>query len=131
MPRRPLIITLITFCYFVSPIVILFHGAIINRVPLLGLNNIFARLYFADWIVLAAYPVCAIAIYSVKKWSWYLFLACSLYLILYNFIVYFLNPRYNLDRVLIKSAGLNILFYYNIVFDNEHIFVFIFKQYCL
>ena len=96
MPKRPVIIIIIALCYFFSPFAIIVQGSIISNIPLFGPQNIFTRLFLTDIIILFIYPICAVALFSVKKWGWYLFLGCSLILITYNIVVYSLNPLYNL-----------------------------------
>lgn len=109
MPRRPLIITLIALCYFLSPAVIVIQGSIMHHIPLWGQHSIFTRLFFTDIIILFVYPVGGFVIYAVKKWGWYIFLGCSLILISYNIVVYFLNPRYNLFILLLLNITLAIV----------------------
>lgn len=109
MPRRPLIITLIAIFYFLSPAAIIIQGSVMNRIPLLGPYNIFTRLFITDIIILLIYPISAVALYSVKKWGWYLFLGCVLILIGYNIFVYFLNPRYSLSVLIIFNVVLAVV----------------------
>jgi c-di-GMP-binding flagellar brake protein YcgR len=80
-----------------------------NRIPLVGPYNIFTRLFITDIIILFIYPISAAALYSVKKWGWYLFLGCVLILIGYNIFVYFHNPRYNLSMLIIFNVILAIV----------------------
>ena len=109
MPRRPIIITLIAICYFLSPAVIIVQGSVMNRIPILGPYNIFTRLFITDIIILFIYPISAVALYSVKKWGWYLFLGCVLVLIGYNIFVYFHNPRYSLSVLIIFNVVLAVV----------------------
>lgn len=109
MPRRPLIITLIAICYFLSPIAIIIQGSVMNRIPLVGPYNIFTRLFITDIIILFIYLISAVALYSVKKWGWYLFLGCGLILIGYNIFVYFHNPRYSLSVLIIFNVVLAVV----------------------
>lgn len=109
MPKRPLIITIIFICYLLSPLAILAQASIIHRIPVFGPRNIFERLFFTDVIVLALYPLCAVGIFSVKKWGWYLFLGCSLLLIGYNTVVYLINPRYTPVLLILYNAALAVV----------------------
>lgn len=109
MPKRPLIITIFTVCYFLSPFVILIHTSMISNIPLFGPNNIFNRLFFTDIIILSIYPVCALALYSVRKWGWYIFLGSSITLISYNTIVYCYNPLYNLAILISFNIALAVI----------------------
>ncbi len=109
MTRRPLIISIIVICYFLSPVSSILLGSIINRIPLFGPHNIFTRLPITDILILFVYPISAAAIYSIKKWGWYLFLACSLILISYNIFVYNLSPRYSLLILIVLNVILAIV----------------------
>lgn len=109
MPRRPLIITLIVICYLLAPAAVIIQASIINRIPILGPHNIFTRLFFTDYIILSVYPIGAFALYSVKRWGWYLFLGCSLILIVYNIVAYLFNPRYNLFLLLLFNVLLALV----------------------
>lgn len=109
VPKRPLIITIIALCYLLSPAVILLQTSAIHHIPLFGPKNIFDRLFFTDFLVLALYPACAAGVFSVRKWGWYFFLACSLILIGYNTVVYLMNPRYTLVLLVLYNVGLAIV----------------------
>ncbi|MCK5094373.1 MAG: PilZ domain-containing protein [Spirochaetes bacterium] len=109
MTRRPLIISIIVICYVLSPVSSIFLSSIINRIPLFGAHNIFTRLPITDILILFVYPISAAAIYSIKKWGWYLFLACSLILISYNIFVYYLSPRYSLLILIVLNVILAIV----------------------
>lgn len=109
MPRRPLTISIIVVCYFLSPAAIILQASILNRIPLFGAHNIFTRLFITDILILFVYPISAAAIYSIKKWGWYLFLACSLILISYNIFVYNLSPRYSLLILIFLNVILAIV----------------------
>lgn len=109
MPRRPLIISIIVICYVLSPVSSILLGSIINRIPLFGAHNIFTRLPITDILILFVYPISAAAIYSIKKWGWYLFLACSLILISYNIFVYNLSPRYSFLILIVLNVILAIV----------------------
>ncbi|MCK4804314.1 MAG: PilZ domain-containing protein [Spirochaetes bacterium] len=109
MPRRPLIISIIVICYVLSPVSSILLGSIINRIPLFGAHNIFTRLPITDILILFVYPISAAAIYSIKKWGWYLFLACSLILISYNIFVYYLSPRYSFLILIVLNVILAIV----------------------
>ncbi len=109
MPRRPLIISIIVICYVLSPVSSILLGSIINRIPIFGAHNIFTRLPITDILILFVYPISAAAIYSIKKWGWYLFLACSLILISYNIFVYNLSPRYSFLILIVLNVILAIV----------------------
>jgi hypothetical protein len=109
MPRRPIIITIITICYLLSPAAIIVQGSVMNRIPIFGPYSIFTRLFITDIIILFLYPLSAAALYSVKKWGWYLFLGCVLTLIGYNIFVYFHNPRYSLSVLIIFNVVLAVV----------------------
>jgi len=109
VPKRPLIIIIIFICYLLSPLAILVQASLIHHIPVFGPRNIFERLFITDIIVLAFYPLCAIGIFSVKKWGWYLFLVCSLLLIGYNTTVYLINPRYTPVLLILYNAVLAVV----------------------
>jgi hypothetical protein len=106
MPRRPTIITILTIGYVVSPFFILLQGAYVHHLPLFGPEGILRRLYFTDIATLLLYPLSAFAIYSVKKWGWYLFIGCALCLVAYNGYVFSLSPRYNVVLLLLYNIAI-------------------------
>lgn len=109
MPKRPLIITVISLCYFIAPLFIIIQGSLMSGIPLFGPQSIFTRLYYTDVIVLCLYPVCSAGLFSVRKWGWWVFLGCSLALILYNVIVYIISPMYNVVLLVVFNVGLAIV----------------------
>ena len=109
MPKRPLIITIFVVCYLLSPFAILIQASMISNIPLFGPFNIFNRLFFTDIIILFIYPICAFALYSVRKCGWYIFLGSSIALIAHNTIVYLLNPLYNLAILVTFNIALAVV----------------------
>jgi hypothetical protein len=109
MPRRPRIITILTIGYVVSPFFILLQGASVHHLPLFGPEGILLRLYITDIAVLLLYPLSAVAIYSVKKWGWYLFIGCALCLVAYNGYVFSLSPRYNVVFLLLFNIAIALV----------------------
>ena len=109
MPRRPVIIILITIGYLASPFFILLQGALVHGIPLFGPGSIAARLFFTDIIILFFYPVVAAAVFSVRKWGWYLFIAGVLVLIGYNVFVFFLSPLYNYILLILYNLALAVV----------------------
>jgi c-di-GMP-binding flagellar brake protein YcgR len=109
LPKRPLIITIIALCYLLSPLAIVTQASMIHHIPIFGPRNIFERLFFTDIIILGIYVLCAVGIFSVKKWGWYVFLSCSLVLIGYNIAVYLTNPRYTLILLIIYNVVLAVV----------------------
>jgi c-di-GMP-binding flagellar brake protein YcgR len=101
-----------------SPILILVQGAIVHRLPLFGPESIITRLYFTDLIVLFVYPIGALAVFSVKRWGWYLFLGASAVLIGYNVFVYTLSPRYNLPLLILYNLALAVV---SGIFFRKHV----------
>lgn len=109
VPKRPLIITVISLCYLIAPAAIIIQGSFLSRIPLFGSHSIFTRLYYTDIIILCLYPVCSIGLYSVRKWGWWMFLGSSLALIVYNIVVYLISPMYNIVLLVIFNVGLAIV----------------------
>lgn len=101
MKRKPISILIITVLYLVEPFATVAIGAHVNRMPVFGPHGLLAHLIWSDWLLLAAFPVVAAGVYSVRKWAWYLFMAFSTVLIGYNVFVYlFWNPNYSLGLIL-------------------------------
>jgi hypothetical protein len=109
MPRRPIAIVLVFIGYLLSPVLILLQGAAAHHLPVFGQGSILTRLYFTDIIILFVYPLGALAVFSVRRWGWYLFLSCSALLIGYNLFVYSLSPRYNLLVLIIYNLALAVV----------------------
>jgi len=55
------------------------------------------------------YPLGALAVFSVKRWGWYLFLGCSAILIGYNLFVFILSPRYNILLLVLFNLALSVV----------------------
>ena len=109
MPRRPFIITLLTIGYVVSPLFILFQGSLVHQLPVLGPQGLLSRLFFTDIIILCFYPISAAAIFSVRKWGWYLFIGSAVVLISYNVYVFSLSPRYNLFLLILYNIAIAVV----------------------
>ncbi|MBN1411149.1 MAG: PilZ domain-containing protein [Spirochaetales bacterium] len=109
MTKRPLIIVLISIIYLFSPFFILLQAAYVNRLPLIGYNSVFANLLIPDILVLVIYLLCAVSVYFVKKWGWYVFILCSLYLITYNIVAIILNPAYNILLLILYNLILTCI----------------------
>jgi hypothetical protein len=109
VPKRPLIITVISLCYLIAPAAIIIQGSFVSRIPLFGPHNIFTRLYYTDIIILCLYPVCSIGLYSVRKWGWWVFLGSSGALIVYNVVVYLISPMYNIVLLIMFNVGLAVV----------------------
>jgi hypothetical protein len=119
MPRRPLAIVILGVCFFLSPIVVLVQASIVNRIDLFaGPGGLINRLFVTDIVVLALYPVSAVAILSIRRWGWYLFMGCSALLIGYNVLVYRYNPRYNLLILILFNLALVVV---ASIFFRKHI----------
>jgi hypothetical protein len=106
MTKRPLIISVIAGVYLLSPVLILVQAALMNRIPLIGFNSVFANLLPPDIAVLCLYLLCAVAIFRVKKWGWYVFILSSACLIGYNAAAIFLNPAYNVFLLILYNTAL-------------------------
>lgn len=109
MPKKPLSIVLFSIVYLLSPAFILVQAALMANLPLFGRISIVQRLSILDWTVLALYLACAAAIFSVKRWGWYVFMAASLALISANVYVAVLRPGpYGLVLVLAYDLLLSL-----------------------
>jgi hypothetical protein len=106
MNKKPLVIIMFSIIYLFSPLFIILQAAFIHNIPILGFNNIFNFLLASDKLILLIYPVCAVSIFFVKKWGWYLFIVLSIVLIGYNIGVYLLNPRYNILMIIFYNVVL-------------------------
>jgi len=78
--------------YLAAPAVILVLASAVNMVPLSGPGNLFGRLSTLDLLVLASYPLSALAIFSVRKAGWWVFICASLWLVANNVGALALNP---------------------------------------
>jgi len=109
MPRKPLSIVLVSLGYLLSVPCILIQTAIMVKLPLIGGTNLFQRLGANDWIVLALYVVCAVAIYMVRPWGWYVFVVSSLYFIVSNTIVFMIRPQYSVALLIVYNLGFAVV----------------------
>ena len=111
MPRKPFLIVVIAACFLISPIFIILQVSLYTLTPVIGYNNIFAKLSLHDGLILCLYPVCAAAVIFVKKWGWYVYVAAALCLVADNIVVFALRPRYHplaliaYNLILVAAAG--------------------------
>ncbi len=90
--KRPRSLVVIPLLYLAAPAAVLAQASAVNMVPLAGPGNLLGRLSPMDLLVLAAYPLSALAVYSVRKAGWWLFIGCSLWLVANNVGALVLNP---------------------------------------
>src|SRR3972149_1607438 len=109
MPRRPLAIMIISICYFIAPAAVIVFNALASGHSLLGPQSLFSRLHPSELLILVLYPLSAVALLSVKKWGWYLFLGCSAALIAHTTGSYVVAPRYNLFVLVLADIGLMVI----------------------
>jgi len=104
--RKPLSIVLISLLFLLSPIAIIVLNAALNMVPLFGYGSILYRLPLYDLIILALYPLCALSIWMVRKWGWWVLILSASLMMLYNFAALFLNPFASAFTVLLMNGAL-------------------------
>jgi hypothetical protein len=104
MPKKPLTIRLLFAVYLISPLVILLSNAWINMIPLTGPSGILLRLQPSDWAILFLYTVNAVAVFTVRRAGWWVFLCSSLILIAYNVWGYVKNPLQPFPTLLLYNA---------------------------
>jgi hypothetical protein len=108
MPRKPFLIVLMAGCFFVSPFFIILQASLFTLTPVIGPYNIFAKLSPHDLIVLILYPVCAAAIFLVRKWSWYVYILAAVCLAADNVVVFLLRPQYHVLALIFYNLVLAI-----------------------
>jgi c-di-GMP-binding flagellar brake protein YcgR len=109
MPRRPLAIVVISICYFIAPVAILVFNSLASGYPLAGPRSLFSAFHPGELLILVLYPLSAVALLSVKKWGWYLFLGCSAALIAYTTGSYAVSPRYSLFVIVLADIALMVV----------------------
>lgn len=102
--KKPVIIILIGAIFFLTPPFMLIFNASANMVPLLGPGNIFTRMATSDFLFLFLYPLCGIAILSLRPWGWKLFIASAAAMVLYNLASFIRNPFVSLASLLIYDT---------------------------
>lgn len=118
MPRKPIVIIIIALICLISPLFIILNSSIANMIPLTGPSNIFMRLAVADLLVLLLYPIMAVAIFSVRKSGWWIFIVSSAILISYNVYSFIQNPFVTLPSLLIFNL---ILVVTALIFFRKHL----------
>ncbi|RJR41797.1 MAG: PilZ domain-containing protein [Desulfobacteraceae bacterium] len=119
MKKRPLSIIIISLIYILEPIGNILQAALVNDMPVWGESGIMSHLVWSDWLILSLFPVTGFGIYMVKKWGWYLFVAFSATLIVYNVYVYSINPNYELETVLLFIA---VVTFMSAFFLRRHVY---------
>jgi hypothetical protein len=109
MPEKPRVILLLTILYLISPFVITLQAGITANLPVFGPLNIWSKLNLFDMFILAAYVIAGVAIWSIKKPAWYLFMAISAFLILANVLVAIKRPTYQPLLILAYDAVLTLV----------------------
>jgi len=92
--------------YLAAPAAVIIQAAAVNMVPLSGPGSLFSRLGFLDALVLLCYPVSALAILSVRRAGWWIFIAASSWLIANNVAAFALNPLVSPLSTLLFDAAL-------------------------
>jgi c-di-GMP-binding flagellar brake protein YcgR len=119
MPKKPIVIILIAACFLISPCFIIIQASLLTHAPVISPSSIFSKFSVNDWIVLALYFACALSVFFVKKWGWWVFVLSSIYLIGNNIAIFILRPHYSAfaliayDLILFTVAG--IFFRRNII----------------
>ncbi len=109
--KRPGSILFFSLLLILTPLVTVILNAYINMIPLWGRGNIFTRLAISDIIILCLYPIAAIAVYTVHKAGWWVFMVTAATMIVYNITAYAANPMISLggmimfNLVLFAAAG--------------------------
>ncbi|RPJ09368.1 MAG: PilZ domain-containing protein, partial [Spirochaetaceae bacterium] len=106
MPKKPAVITIITLCFLFAPMAIIMQAAVFTNTPVIGPYNIFQKLAATDWMVIFIYSISAAAVYSVKKWGWYVYIICAAALVSYNTIVFILRPQYSVFIMILFNLAL-------------------------
>ncbi|RJR29701.1 MAG: PilZ domain-containing protein [Desulfobacteraceae bacterium] len=119
MKKRPLSIIIIALIYILEPVGNILQAAFVNDMPVLGESGILSHLVWSDWVILSLFPVTGFGIYMVRKWGWYLFVAFSVTLIVYNVYVYSINPNYELETVLLFIA---VVTFMSAFFLRRHVY---------
>lgn len=104
--KRPLSIVIFSLIMFLTAFVTIIANAYINVLPLWGAGNIFSKMAVMDIVVIAIYPVAAVAIYSVKKTGWWIFIISATFIFVYNIIAFVKNPMVSIGSVILFNAFL-------------------------
>ncbi len=108
MKKKPIVIIVVAAFFLISPFVIILQTSLLTNTPVIGPYNITAKLSLSDWIILALYLVCAVSVFSVRKWGWYVFILSSLYLIGSNLAVFFFRPNYGAAVLILSNLVLAV-----------------------
>lgn len=118
MIRKPMSIVALSIIFFLSPLAILSLNAAISMVPLFGFESIIFRLKIYDIFILILYPLTGVSIFIVKKWGWWVIITSAVIMIIYNIIMFYLNPFSSLFLILFMNL---VLFAITLVFFRKHI----------
>lgn len=89
MKQRPLFIRILAYLYFFSPLFILAEIMLLYDI---GFKRIFLLPYMFTWhtiTIMLITPLVGYAIWSVKKWGYYVLIAHSVLLLVNNIFLYF------------------------------------------
>ncbi|MBN2656501.1 MAG: PilZ domain-containing protein [Spirochaetales bacterium] len=116
--RKPFSIVLISVLFLISPAGILVFNAALSLVPLIGYGSIITRLPIQDLFILMLYPLCALSIWMVRKWGWWILIISAVLMMLYNVAALFFNPFASALLVLIMNGA---LFSVALLFFRRHL----------
>lgn len=118
MKKRPIIIRILSYLYFVSPLFVLLEIFLLKSIAPSKISGI---LPFLNWHVLSMMiltPIVGYGIWSVKKWGYYLLLSHSAFVIFNNITLYVVNRT---------AVPLWLIIFFNIVMLSL-IIVFVRKE---
>jgi hypothetical protein len=103
MKKRPLLIQVIAYLYFISPVGIIAELMLLYRIPITDFFSIFQAQYW-NWhvfLMTLITPAIGYCIWSVKKWGYYVLLGHSFLILINNFVLYLTNLTFSSIAVLI------------------------------
>ncbi|MDA3851592.1 MAG: PilZ domain-containing protein [Spirochaetaceae bacterium] len=102
MPKKPWIILLLTFCYLIAAVLFFYIRVQTYGMPPININRILTL------FMTSLYLLNALAIFSVKRNAWWIFLSSSIILILLNFYSYFNDNNSSLLMLFLANGLLFI-----------------------
>lgn len=110
MQIRPWPVVIIAFYYLLTPVLNIFFNAWVHSIsPELYLNAVIYHMTpWKMFIFLLSYPICSVALFLYKKWSYYLFIAIALMIFTENIMEYLRYPNVVQMPVLLVIELLNM-----------------------
>jgi len=109
MKKRPISIKLISFIYIILPLHIYAQISYFSHTPWTEFFNVMSKFSYHAYILSILWVIVGICIFLVKSWSWYIFLAHSIAMVIWNCYFAIMNPFFPIVLTFVFLVSLFIV----------------------